>query len=202
MESSELLLAGTTLAASFGGYLLAGYNEARRDRRAAAQERRSREEDARIQREAERHKFQLEALTALQEDIQRVARNGGKAMHFDHMQARAGKYTTLPEGWSEEDLAARLSLARNASRVLDEAVRAAAEELNLTTADVAVFPKTLEGLTGDALETAVGRAFAALVDTANRVGETVGSAVRRELAWEPNPPTDDLAGRRARNKVN
>lgn len=186
MDPSALLLAGTTLAASFGGYFLAGLNEARRDRRTAAQERQSRADDARLRREEERHRLQLEALMALQEDVQRVARQCGRSLHFDHMQARQGQSTLLPAEWSEEELATRLSLKRNVSRVLDGEVRAAVDELSGVTADISLTPTMLKGLSGDDLEAAAAARMYPLGPVVERANDVIGSALRRELAWEPS----------------
>lgn len=181
-----MLLAGTTLAASFGGYLLAGLNEARRDRRSANQARQSRAEDARLRRDEARHELQLDALKALQEDVQLLVRQCGRALHFDHMQARKGQFTLLPETWSEEELTTRMSLQRNVSRVLDEDVRLAVEELSDVTARLGMSPAGLMGLTGDDLEAAADARMHPLMPLAERVNAVIGVALRRELDWEPS----------------
>lgn len=186
MDLSALLVAGTTLAASFGGYFLAGLNEARRDQRAVARERRSRAEDAHLRREEERHRLQFETLMALQEDVQQLARQCGRTLHFDHMQARQGRYTQLPDGWGEAELATRLSLKRNASRVLDDDVRAAVEELSEVTARVGLSPMVLKGLSGDDLEAAADARWRPLLPAVERANKEIGSALRRELGWKPS----------------
>lgn len=185
MDPSDLLLAGTTLAASLGGYFLAGLNEYRRDWRTATRERQNRAEDARLRREEERHRLQLEALLAVQEDVQRVARQCVRAMHFDHMQARQGPLTLLPEGWGDDELAARLSMARNANRILDDEVREAVRDLNDVAVDTMQNFGTLKGLSGDALEVAADARMHPVTSAASRANDAIGSSLRYELAWEP-----------------
>lgn len=199
MDGSDLLLAVTTLAASLGGFVLAGFNEARRDRRTSAQERARRADDARLRREEDRHRLQLDALTALQADVQAVARETSRGLTFDLMQARQGKYTHLPEGWSDADLAARQSLALHVARVLDEDVRRAVELFARTTGAVGATPAALQGLTGQALEDASTRQMYTLTAAAVAAQEAVGLALRKELAWAPAEPVSPTpAARRSR----
>lgn len=180
-----MLIAVTTLLASLGGYLLAGLNEEKRDRRTAAQDRERRADEALLRREEERHRAQLETLMALQQDVQKVAREAGRTMHFDLMQAREGKYTQLPGGWSEDDLAARQSLSLHHSRVLDEEVRRAVEEFSAVAAAVSTTPAALMGLAGEELEAASTRQMVRLLEAAQAAQSAVGAAVRHELQWEP-----------------
>lgn len=187
VDAAALLLAGTTLAASFGGYVLAGFNESRRDVRTARRERETRAEEARLRREEDRHRLQLEALMALQEDVQRLARQCGRALHFDHMQARQGHYTQLPEPWSDEELETRLSLKRNISRVLDDGVRVAVDHFSDITAKVSLDFAALEDLSGPTLEEAAAARMGPLFPATEDAHEAIGVALRREISWEPIP---------------
>jgi hypothetical protein len=168
--------------------LLAGVNEARRDRRAAAHERQRNADNERSRREDERHALQRDTLIALQEDIQHLLRHAGRTLHFDHMQARNGEYTLLPEGWGDEELATRMSLKRHAAQILDPDVRAAVHDLSTSTARVTSIPTHFMNLAGDELE-------AAALDQINRLNAladgglaAVEVALRREIAWEPAAP--------------
>lgn len=115
-----------------------------------------------------------------------MARLTSKAMHFDHMQAREGKYTQLPEGLDEEMLGADVELSRLTARVLDPDVRAAAKGLAELSAQLSTIPTDLQGLKGEDLErrgnTNELREFG---DEYNAVVEVVGEAVRREIDWRP-----------------
>lgn len=185
MEASDVLLAGVTLLASFGGYVLAGVNEARRDRRASSADRERRAADARLRRDEDRHRAQLETLMSVQKDVQRLARDAGRTLAFDHMRAREGQYNQLPETWSEEGLAIRQSLSLHVARVLDPEVRAAVEEFSGTASKLSMLPTELMGRTGEDLEAAANLRMLRLVDAASAAQATVGVAVRRELEWEP-----------------
>ena len=109
---------------------------------------------------------------------------------FDHMQARKGRYTQLPEAWGEEELASRMSLKRNLSRVLNDDVREAVSELARVTAEIGMLPTTLVGLTGATLEAAATARMAPLAPLAEQVQEAIGQALRLELAWEPVAVSD------------
>lgn len=185
MDWSDLLLAGTTLAASFGGYYLAGRNEARRDQRARIGEQQRDDDQARNRRAEERHRIQLDALLALQEDCQRLARNTGQILHFDYLQAREGRYGLLPSDLDQESLDVRMSTKRNASRILDEGVRRAIDELTRVTADLVTTSRSFVELESTALESAVEAQMMRLYEAGERGTESIEDALRREIAWEP-----------------
>ena len=182
---TQIVIAVATLLASLGGYLLAGLNERRRDERTQLRESDSLRFERAAQLEDESHTFQRETLLSLQDALQKMARQTGKAMHFDHMQAREGKYTQLPEGLDERMLAADVEVSRLTARVLDPDVRAAVKGFTELSAQLSTLPADLQGLTGDDLErrgTAKLREFG---DGYNAVVEVVGESVRREIDWRP-----------------
>ena len=88
----------------------------------------------------------------LQDAVQSMARFAGQAMHFDHMQARQGKYTQLPDALSDDMFANLVEVRRLASRILDSAVRDAVDGFIGLTGRLSTSPKDLEGLVGDRLE--------------------------------------------------
>lgn len=188
MDGSSVLLAGATLAASFGGYALAGLNEARRDRRAAARDRQSRAEDVQLRRDEERHQIQLEALIALQEDVQLLARHCGKVLAFDLSWARKGEYKQTPAGWGEDELAVRMRLSRNLSRIFDSDLREQVEAFNRLTAELGTLPGIPLGLPEEELVAASMRQVDQLTTQSAFVLKAIGEAIRGEIA---PPKTDD-----------
>jgi len=123
------------------GYWSAGLNDARRDRRAHEREREARASDANSAREARRHEFQLETLLELEDALQLMTRLTGRAVHFDHMQARRGQYTQLPEQWSEEMHNNGVDVRRLTARVLEDDVRDAVPRFTKVCAEVSVSPR-------------------------------------------------------------
>jgi len=185
MESSSVLLAATTLAASLGGYGLAGFNEARRDGRAAIRDRAMRAEDTKLRRDEERHRIQLEALIALQEDAQLLARHCGKVLAFDLAGARRGEYTQTPLGWGEDELAVRMRLSRNLSRLPDAGLREQVERFTLFTAELTAVPLIPLGLPDAELVAATMDHVGQLSEQSVDVLEAIGEAIRGEIA-QPN----------------
>lgn len=182
---NQIVVALATLLASLGGYLLAGRNERRRDERTMKRELRLRVSERAAQLDDNRHVLQRETLLALQDAMQTMARLTGKAMHFDHMQARQEKYTWLPETLSEDIMANGVEVRRLASRILDSKVRDAVDEFIALSTRLSMSPKSLEGLTGSRLE---DRAFTKLAEFDKgftAMTRTLGEAARREIAWQP-----------------
>ncbi|MFT8357766.1 hypothetical protein [Bifidobacterium aquikefiri] len=97
MILNQMIIALTTLVASFGGYFLAGLNERHRDERALSRELHLHADERGSRLEEAEHALQKETLLTLQDAVQQMARLTGKAMLFDHMQARKGEYTQLPD---------------------------------------------------------------------------------------------------------
>lgn len=187
---NQIVVAAATLLASLGGYLLAGRNERQRDERTLKRELRLRVSERAAQLDDNRHALQRETLLELQDALQATARLTSKAMHFDHMQARQGKYTQLPETLSEDMMANAVEVRRLASRILDSEVRDGVDEFIALSTRLSMLPKSLEGLTGSRLE---DQAFAKLVEFDKgftAMTTTLGEAARREIAWRPADLTD------------
>ncbi|WP_442315957.1 hypothetical protein [Yaniella sp.] len=183
---NQILVATATLGASLGGYLLAGFNERRRDKRTFMHERQQRASERAAQREDNRRMLQRETLLALQDALQAMARLTGKAMHFDHMQAREGKYTHLPGTLSEDMLTSTVEVRRLASRILDTKVRDTVDKFIELSTRLTTVPERFRGLSENDLE---NRAFTRLDEFGEGVIETMtvlGKAIRREIAWQPN----------------
>ncbi|MFJ6003660.1 hypothetical protein [Arthrobacter sp. NPDC092385] len=182
---NQMIVAIATLVASIGGYLLAGLNERRRDERTMQRESRLRVLDRGAQLDDGRRALQRETMLALQDAVQAMARFAGQAMHFDHMQARQGKYTQLPDALSNDMFVNQVEVRRLASRILDSDVRDAVDGLIELTVRLTTSPKDLEGLVGDRLENGAFAKLANLNDEYAAVSRILGEAVRREIAWQP-----------------
>ncbi|UNK47802.1 hypothetical protein [Arthrobacter sulfonylureivorans] len=182
---NQIVVAGATLLASVGGYLLAGLNERRRDERTMQRELRLRVSEREAQLDDDRHALQRETLLALQDAVQAMARYTGQAMHFDHMQARQGKYTQLPNALSDDTFANLIKVRSLASRILDSGVRDAVDGFIGLSARLSTSPKDLEGLVGDRLEDHALAKLVELDDGYAAVSRMLGEAARREIAWQP-----------------
>lgn len=185
---SEIAIAGSTLAASLLGYLLAGANEARRDRRAAERERLTRQEDSRAAALEARHQSQLGTLLALQEAIQSMARSTSRALHHDHMQAREGTYGDLPAELDSELLANQLEVTKLRNRVLDDGLRTAIEGLSDASRTATSTSAIYADQTGEALEHLALSHAAMFAEHARRTTDLLGQHLRTEIAWTlPTP---------------
>lgn len=183
---NQIVVAVATLGASLGGYLLAGLNERRRDTRTFMHERQQRASERAAQREDHRRIFQRETLLELQDALQVLGRLTGKAMQFDYVQAREGKYTLLPGTLSDDLLASTVEVRRLASRILDPKVRDTVEEFIELSSRFTTVPEHFKGVSGNDLE---NLAFAMLNEFNEGSAETMavlGKAIRWEIAWQPN----------------
>ncbi len=182
---AQVIIAASTFFAGILGYLLAGVNDARRDRRSVERETVARREEARTAALRSRHEFQLETLLALQDAVQRMARLTGRAIHFDHMHARKSLYTQLPDEYDQEMTANSTDVSRLRNRILDSGLREAIATFQSASNQATESPGRYEGLQGPALEAEamrVLREFGAHVDN---VMNQIGVALRSELVWEP-----------------
>jgi hypothetical protein len=177
-----VLVAGTTLIASLGGYVLAGRNERRRDRRQSDHDH-ARVDRERITAAVERgQKFELESLLDLQDAVQVQARMTGRAMHFDHMQARRMKYTQLPPEWSDEMLVATISVNRLSSRILSDELRRRIDTFAGVSASSTLMAVEFEGLTSEDLEQLAFHKLDEFGNEVRQVQEALGAAIRTELS--------------------
>lgn len=182
----QIIIATSTLVAAFLGYALAGLNEARRDRRAAEREKLARAEERHSAAIRDRHQFQLETLLALQDAVQLMARLTGRAMHFDHMQAREGQYTQLPPDHDAEILSNGFDVIRLRNRLLDQDLRRAIERFESASSAATMPPVYYKGLSGEALESAANRLSGQFGEEYALVMDQLGEALRTELSWLPD----------------
>lgn len=178
---SQIIIGTSTLLAGLGGYVLAGLNESRRDRRIVEREERTHQARHAEELRDKSHAFQLENLLALQNALQLMARLTGRAMHFDHMQARQNQYTQLPPAWSDEMHKNGVNVNRLTSRVLNDEMRANVEVFTSFTAALSYLPKEFEGLSGDDLE---DRAYSKIVEMNHQVASVMsplGAQIRVAL---------------------
>ena len=178
---NQVILAGTTLAASFGGFLFAGINERRRDQRQATQDRARVDREQVLASDERSSRFQLDTLLDLQDALQVKARVTGRSMHFDHMQARNSEHPPLPETFSEEMQANGVAVNRLASRVLSDDLRNAVSKFSSACASQVFLSTVFEGLRDERLEDAAFRNMSKFSDQVNEVMELVGAAIRLEL---------------------
>lgn len=191
MDSSlvnQIVVAVATLLASLGGYMLAAVNDRHRDERALHRELKLRESDRSSQLENDRHAFQRETILELQDALQLMSRLAGKAMLFDHMQAREARYTQLPGDLSDEMHANGVEVRRLTSRVLDSRVRAAVADFVGRASRLSMSPGYLKGLVGDDLENAATAHMMELGNAYEALSDVLGEALRLEIEWNPVGP--------------
>lgn len=184
---SQAITGGAVVLAGLGGYVLAGVNESKRDRRTAVRERKLRFEDRLAAGDAARHEFQLATLLELQDALQLMARLTGKTMHFDHMQARKESYTQLPPEYDAEMLANGTDVIRLRNRILDGTLRGAIDAFEAASVAATISPKVYEGKSGRDLEDLAERRPLDFNDSYNSVMAHLGEGLRREIEWSPTP---------------
>lgn len=114
-----------TLIGTVAGYLGAGWNEARRDKRSAEREASARHAALVEKLEEERHAFQQDTLLELQDKLLELVRVVAMANKFDAQSVKEkGKVTELPDSVGGEG-SRRIfgDVARLRSRVLDPELR-------------------------------------------------------------------------------
>ncbi|MFE5407657.1 hypothetical protein [Microbacterium sp. NPDC056569] len=184
----QIIIAISTLAAAIIGYVLAGINDARRDRRAFDRERAARSEDRNSTATyARHHQFQLETLLALQEALQSMARLTVRGLLHDEAAARGGKLGTLPDDLDAEMLANGIEVLRLRNRVLDDNLRFRLEEFAQRTSQVSILAsQRYAGLSGAALDNESRNAIAEYSGTVDEIMNHLGAALRAELDWAPD----------------
>lgn len=182
---NQVVVASATLLAAGGGYWLAGVNERRRDARTLERELRLREAEREARLVDATRAFQRETLLALQDAVQLMARLTGQATFFDHMKARAGMYTRLPDELSDDLYANGVEVRSLMSRVLSVEVRDAVDRFVELSVRLTTSPKHLEGLVGDDLERHAATQTIELNTAYISVTGVLGEALRRELVWRP-----------------
>ncbi len=115
-----------------------------------------------------------------------MARLTGRAMHFDHMQARTGAYTQLPESYSEEMHANGVDVNRLRNRILDGDLREEIERFSGASVEASLSPTVYEGAAGEELEARAFRIFGAFSKSVSTMMDKLGTALRKELAWTPS----------------
>ncbi|WP_157535559.1 MULTISPECIES: DUF3824 domain-containing protein [unclassified Microbacterium] len=185
---TQIVTASATLIAGASGYLLGGINEARRDRRMAVREREARAEDRDALATQKRHEFQLKTLLELQDAIQQMARLTGRAMFFDHMQAREGKQTQLPSELSDAMHVNGVDVNRLRTRLLDTELRAAVDSFRSASIAASLDPGVYEGRSGNDVENAAFARSSRFAEHVERMMDELGAALRTELEWTPTPP--------------
>lgn len=179
---SQIVIGTATVVAALGGFVVAGVNDSFRDKRAAKREL----ENHRTRRQEERtdrsEAFQLENLLALQDALQIVARLNGKALHFDHMQARQSQYTRLPEELSEELFDNEVNLRRLGTRVLNEEIRTKIEAFLQFMGAQTNLPEELKTLQGEQLEAFVAQRRTQMHQQYRETTEPLGREIRALLA--------------------
>lgn len=183
---SQVIVAGATLTASLGGFLLAGRNERRRDHRALTAEMELRLMERGGQRESASHEFQLETLLALQDAVQLMARLTGRTLHFDQMQARTGQTTQLPDSLSDDALANTVEVNRLAARVLDVGVRDAVAAFSELSARLSTLPVALSTASNVDVDAQYLLRRSELTEGYATMTAVLGERIRYEISWRPD----------------
>lgn len=186
----QLIIALTTLAASFGGYLLAGHNDRRRDERTARHERQRQRDERRLAAESEMRAFQRQTLMSLLDALQVMSRIAGKTLHFDHMQAREGLRANLPDGYSGDAYANGVLVRRLQIMILDPQVRAAVSAFNEAVTRATMLPGYSD-LSPDAVESEALHKLDGMNDAWLEVSRVVGESLRSELVWTPESSSQE-----------
>ncbi|MFT3942234.1 MAG: hypothetical protein QM705_00220 [Ancrocorticia sp.] len=186
---NQVIVAGATLAASFGGYRLAGINERRRDERALEKELRIHVVEREQTHEDEKHSFQRETLLALQDAMQQMARLNGRALHLDYLNAREGKQSQLPSQLDEDTYENLVEVQRLKSRVLDSDLRDGVDSFIGTCSKLTMLPPPIKGSSNIDIERNADLQYAEMLDEIHTeyviLSEKVGMAIRREITWQP-----------------
>lgn len=185
MILNQIVVAAATLLAALGGYVLAGINERKRDERTLRRELDLRAAERLAQQDEDFHRLQRQTLLDLQEALQIMARLTGKALFFDHMQARQQKYTQLPPELNEELHSNGVEVNLLASRVVDVSVRDAVNEFTLLSAHLSMSPRSLKGLSDDHLEARAMERSMQLNEGYVAVSSLLGIRIREEISWRP-----------------
>lgn len=174
----------TAAASALGGYLLAGRNEQARDERAAERETTARLATVSDRRDEQRHAFQRETLLELQDVLQKQVRTSSRIiMHDRETLKEHGTLTLLGDELDQESYDIGVAVRRLQERVLDAELRDTVERLRVR---VAVAGTGVAGPTQPTIDDLEQR-FRDLSDEYTAVSEAVGSALRAELGWMPNP---------------
>jgi hypothetical protein len=170
-----------TVAGSFGGYLLAGNNEEKRDERASVRETEARKAAFRERLEEERHNFQRDTFLALQDQLLELARQHALVASQDMKTLKSeGKLLQLPDDLGGEEARLRVALAdKLRTRVLDNELRGAIR------AFMTLCTKDSTGLNGVPAERAIReieRRDLAVAVAYEDIAERLGTHLRMEIA--------------------
>ncbi|PPF14303.1 hypothetical protein C5C94_07965 [Rathayibacter sp. AY1C3] len=184
----QVVTGAFTSSAALLGFFLAGLNEARRDGRSAVRERSARAEERRSAALQNQHQFQLDTLLALQDAVQRMARLAGRTMHFDHMEAREGRYSLLPSEYDADMTTNDLDVIRLRNRLLDDELRGAVEKFASAAAAATRPPVFYRGLDEGERERKASDLIQDFESDYKLVMDQLGQTLRAELAWVPTYP--------------
>lgn len=176
-----LVTGAVTLTATW----LAQHAATRRDAVEAERRRSLAVEERNHEMSVESHAFQRQTLLELQDALHRLVRAKGKLMHFDHLQAREGRFVQGPQGMDLDLLAAGVEVRKLQARVLSDEVRLACEKLfGVTNREPLGFfrPDVSEQITGEELEREASSRILDLSEAYAEANEVLGEALRRELA--------------------
>ena len=182
---TQIITALATLGAAFLGFLLAGINEAKRDARAAAHQREVRAEERLAAAMNARQEFQRETLLSLQDAIQLMTRLTGKTLVFDHMNARKGLQTQLPEEYSDEIYANGVDVIRLRNRVLSEELRETITHFAEACRQISLTPSGYTDLSPETVESHANALYTHLDTHYKNTMDQLGTALRAELEWTP-----------------
>jgi hypothetical protein len=170
------------LGSGLTAQLIAARSTRKSDERRHAADRDLHEHDAGLKRSAERDDFQRETLVRLQESLQRMARANGRALFFDHMQARQGQFLQFGAELSQEMHESQVEVRLHSARVLDPRVREAVDVFIADCVDMTMLPTGYKGLDPEEIDARATQLTARMGETFNRVNGIVGEALRDYLS--------------------
>ncbi|MCW3063320.1 MAG: hypothetical protein JWN32_492 [Solirubrobacterales bacterium] len=174
-------------ATGLAGYVLAGRNDRARDERAAAREAIARRASVSERLEEQRHAFQRQTLLELQDVLQRMVRCTAKVILHDQQTLKeSGTLTQVGEELSNESYEIGVATRRLQERVLDPALRGAAEQFRAHVTGHELSAVALRELSAD---DALKRLEAQLRDLNGQyvvISDLVGASLRVELGWLPS----------------
>jgi hypothetical protein len=173
----------TTMISGLGGYLLAGRNEEKRDKRTEQREKTARSEALTERRDDQKHEIQRQTLFDLQDQLQRLARFTAKTLVFDR-DTECGRFkdpaVKLPDKINTGFYEAVREVQRLRNRVLDERLRGAVDAfVSFCTSNV-----LSSGVDYTQRELGLNREY-------GKVTDQLGEHLRRELdrmGTNTNPP--------------
>ena len=168
--------------AALGGYVLAGFNEERRDIRTLERERLAREEVQKQSHNDRAQAFKIDVLLALQDALQQFVIAAGQASWADLRELRRTG-TTVPysDEVNKKNHETLIDLRRLKERVIDDALREGINRL-IEMSFRRIDQLKVEDISQTAMIQAIVEIEVAFTEKYNEVNDRVGLLIRKELS--------------------